>query len=222
MAKLRWSTEAWSSTLKLLLVTKQLNGLNGCHLQSFGSILTPILALRCHHLKLCKASFLQSCRATFLAQLDALDYILSQREKVLFILKGHLHVAQERMKSQANKHRQARSFVVGDWVYLRLQPYRQKTLAYKGKWKLSPRYFGPFKVIQKVRFVSYRLDLPPESKIHLIFHVSCLKLKLGQHVTPLSTLPLVDDEGQVAIESIAVLQTRTKTLRTRDVTEVLV
>ena len=140
----------------------------------------------------------------------------------MFILKGHLHVAQERMKSQANKHRQDRSFVVGDWVYLRLQPYRQKTLAYKGKWKLSPRYFGPFKVIQKVRFVSYRLDLPPESKIHLIFHVSCLKLKLGQHVTPLSTLPLVDDEGQVATESIAVLQTRTKTLRTRDVTEVLV
>ena len=140
----------------------------------------------------------------------------------MFILKGHLHVAQERMKSQANKHRQDRSFVVGDWVYLRLQPYRQKTLAYKGKWKLSPRYFGPFKVIQKVRFVSYRLDLPPESKIHLIFHVSCLKLKLGQHVTPLSTLPLVDDEGQVATESIAVLQTRTKTLRTWDVTEVLV
>ena len=112
--------------------------------------------------------------------------------------------------------------MVGDWVYLRLQPYREKTLAYKGKWKLSPRYFGPFKVIQKVRFVSYRLDLPPESKIHLIFHVSCLKLRLGQHVTSLPTLPLVDDEGQVATESIAVLQTRTKTLRTWDVTEVLV
>ena len=34
-----------------------------------------------------------------------------------------------------------RSFNVGDWVYLRLQPYMQKTLAYKGKWKLSPRFF---------------------------------------------------------------------------------
>ena len=53
-------------------------------------------------------------------RVDALDSILSQREEVLSILTGHLHVAQERMKSQADKHRQDRSFVVGDWVYLRL------------------------------------------------------------------------------------------------------
>ncbi|KAK9984748.1 hypothetical protein SO802_034273 [Lithocarpus litseifolius] len=117
-----------------------------------------------------------------------------QSGKILSILNGHLHVAQERIKSQAVKHRQDRSFVVGDWVYLRLQSYRQKTLAYKGKWKLSPMYFGPFKVLQKVGSMSYRLDLPPESKIHHVFHVSYLKLKLGQHVTPLPTLPLVDDE----------------------------
>ena len=70
--------------------------------------------------------------------------------------------------------------------------------------------------------MSYRLDLPLESKIHHVFHVSCLKLKLGQHVTPLPTLAPVDDEGQVAIEPITVLKTRTKTLRTRVITEVLV
>ena len=70
--------------------------------------------------------------------------------------------------------------------------------------------------------MSYRLDLPPESKIHHVFHVSCLMLKLGQLVIPLPTLPLVDDEGQVATKPIVVLKTRTKTLRTRVITEVLV
>ena len=82
--------------------------------------------------------------------MDALDSLLCQRAAVLATLKGHLAAAQEKMKFQADKHRQDRSFNVGDWVYLRLQPYRQKTLAYKGKWKLSPRFFGPFQILQKV------------------------------------------------------------------------
>ena len=111
---------------------------------------------------------------------------------------------------------------MGDWVFLRLQPYRQQSLAYKGRWKLSPRYFGPFKVLQRIGTVSYKLELPPESKLHLVFHVSCLKLKLGQHVTPLPTLPPTDDSRQVYTEPVAILQTRSKSLRSRVITEVLV
>ena len=126
------------------------------------------------------------------------------------------------MKTQADKHRQERSFAVGDWVFLRLQPYRQQSLAYKGKWKLSPRYFGPFKVLKRIGTVSYKLELPPESKLHPVFHVSCLKLKLGQHVTPLPTLPPADDSGQVYTKPVAILQTRSKSLRSRVITKVLV
>ena len=155
-------------------------------------------------------------------RVDVLDSLLSQRQEALATLRGHLLAAQERMKFHADRHRVARSFQLGDWVYLKLQPYRQRTLAYKGKWKLSPRYFGPFQVIQLVGKVSYKLALPPESKIHPVFHVSCLKLKLGRQVTPFPTLPPVDDIGQPCFEPIVVLQTRTKSLRSRDVTEVLV
>ena len=77
-------------------------------------------------------------------RVDALDSLLSQRQAVLDTLKVHLAVAQARMKTQANRHKQERSFAVGDWVFLRLQPYKQQSLASKGRWKLSPRYFGPF------------------------------------------------------------------------------
>lgn len=105
---------------------------------------------------------------------------------------------------------------------MRLKPYRQKTLAYKWKWKLSPRYFGPFHVLQKIGAVAYGLDLPPKSKVHPIFHVSCLKPKLGQHVIPFSTLPPVDEDDQETTKLIVVLQLRTKTLRTRVISEVLV
>ena len=80
-------------------------------------------------------------------RVDVLDSLLCQREAILATLRSNLAATQERMKVQADKHRQDRSFEVVNWVYLRLQPYRQRTLAYKGKWKLSPRYFGPFQVL---------------------------------------------------------------------------
>ena len=70
--------------------------------------------------------------------------------------------------------------------------------------------------------MSYKLELPLESKIHPVFHVSCLKLILGQHVTPLPTLPPTDALGQVYTEPIAILQTRSKSLRSRVIIEVLV
>ena len=63
-------------------------------------------------------------------------------------------------------------------------------------------------MLQRVGEVAYRLDLPSDSKIHPIFHVSCLKLKLGQQVSPLPTLPLLDETGQIILEPVAVLQTR--------------
>ena len=70
--------------------------------------------------------------------------------------------------------------------------------------------------------MSYKLDSPAESRIHPVFHVSSLKLKLGQHVTPLPILPPVDESGQVFTKPVAVLQKRTKSLRSRVITKVLV
>ena len=45
-------------------------------------------------------------------------------------------------------------------VFLRLQPYKQTTVAFKWNRKLSPQFFGPYKVLQWVRHVTYKLELP--------------------------------------------------------------
>ena len=73
-------------------------------------------------------------------------------------------------------------------------------------------------MLQKIGAVSYKLDPPPESKIiHPVFHVLYLKLKLGQQVTPIPTLPPIDESGQITTEPMALLQSRTRTLRSRTI-----
>lgn len=76
--------------------------------------------------------------------------------------------------------------------------------------KLCPRYYGPFQIVQKVGQVAFRHDLPTNSSIHLVFHVSCLKLKLGSNVVPVPTLPLVTSVGVLNPKLVALLQHRSK------------
>lgn len=107
-------------------------------------------------------------------------------------------------------------------VYLRLQPYRQSTLKRKGVEKLKPRFYGPYRVIRRVGQVAYELELPQGSKIHNIFHVSCLKKALGSQVTATEELPPTDDEGHLVLQPEAIIDVREKQLRNRTVREFLV
>lgn len=78
------------------------------------------------------------------------------------------------MKQNADKGRKDVSFEIGDWVFVRLRPYRQLSIRLQRHTKLSQRFFGPFKVLHRVGEVAYKLDLPSSSKIHPVFHVLVL------------------------------------------------
>lgn len=57
-------------------------------------------------------------------------------------------------------------------MLLRLQPYTQSTMANRHFPNLAYKYFGPYKVLEHVGLVAYRLQLPGDSMIHPIFHIS--------------------------------------------------
>jgi hypothetical protein len=116
------------------------------------------------------------------------------------------------MKQQADKHRTEREFELGDWVFVRLQPYKQLSLKQQGKNKLAPRFYEPYQVNKKISQVVYRVDLPDKSCIHNVFHVSCLKKVLGKHQTTQTMFPTFDDEGKIVLEPKCILSTREKTL----------
>jgi hypothetical protein len=94
------------------------------------------------------------------------------------------------MKQQADQHHSERSFEVGDWVFLRLHPYKQMSLKQAKKDnKLSPKYYGPYKVLQNIGTMAYKLELPASSRVHPVFHVSCLKKVIGDKIPVQTILP---------------------------------
>ena len=127
-------------------------------------------------------------------------------EEIAIRIKQNLQQAQDRMKSQADKHRQERTLEVGDMVYLKLQPYRHTSLSLHKCLKLHSKYYGPFRVLAKVGHTSYKLLLPDGCQLHHTFHVSQLKKHLGPKAIPSPNLPLLNPDGTILIAPEAVLE----------------
>lgn len=118
-----------------------------------------------------------------------LQHWLDERKLMQDLLRLHLERIRIRMKHQADKKGTEHSFEVGEFVFLKLQPYVQSSVAPRTHHKLLFKYYGPYEVLDKVGEVAYRLNLPSSSRIHPVIHVSQLKKAVGVNAQVYKQLP---------------------------------
>ncbi|GJV46721.1 putative reverse transcriptase domain-containing protein [Tanacetum coccineum] len=129
-------------------------------------------------------------------------------------IKDRLKAARDRQKSYADKRRKPLEFSVGDYVLLKVSPWKG-VVRFRKKGKLAPRFVRPFEIIEKVGPVAYQLDLSGElNGVHDTFHVSNLKKCLAD---PTLQVPLdeirVDAKLNFVEEPVEILKREFKKLK---------
>ena len=141
------------------------------------------------------------------------DLIRDTSEKVGMIQK-RLLIAQSRQKSYADVRRRPLEFKAGDHVFLKVMPKRG-VIRFGKQGKFSPRYIGPFEVLERVGMVAYRLALPPSfSSVHEVFHLSMLRKYTPDptHIVDWGEL-VVDTDGTFEEGPVRIVHSREQVLR---------
>ncbi|KAB2632511.1 S ribonuclease [Pyrus ussuriensis x Pyrus communis] len=144
--------------------------------------------------------------------------IVEETTQNVQVIKSNLKAAQDRQKSLADRRATDRTYEVGDWVFLKLSPWRG-VVRFGKKGKLSPRYIGPYVVTERVGEVAYRLELPPElARVHNVFHVSMLRHYVADpsHVIPPQPLEINPDLTYDE-EPVTIIDWKEKVLRSKTV-----
>ncbi|XP_073061824.1 uncharacterized protein [Primulina eburnea] len=101
--------------------------------------------------------------------------LVQQTADVVALIQERMKTAQSRQKSYADVRRRPLAFEVGDHVFIKIAPLKG-VMRFGKKGKLSPRYIGPFEILDKIGDRAYRLALPPDlDRMHNVFHVSMLR-----------------------------------------------
>jgi hypothetical protein len=131
-------------------------------------------------------------------------------------------MAHNHMKQQVDQGCSEHQFAEGDQVFLRLQPYKKTSLKAKHCQKLAPKFYGPNTVLKCVGQVSYQLSFPSHSKLHPVFHVSCLKKVIRAKCQIQTNLLELAEEGSIWLQPEAILDHCERRLCQRTIKEMLV
>nr|GFA69891.1 putative reverse transcriptase domain-containing protein [Tanacetum cinerariifolium] len=147
------------------------------------------------------------------AQLTGPELICETTEMIDQI-KNRLLAARSRQKSYANVWRKPLEFELGDRVMLKVSPWKG-VIRFGKRWKLSPRYIRPFKILSRIGPVAYKLDLPHELHgKHNTFHVSNLEKCLADEELVISLDEVkIDDKLHFIEELVEMMDREVKQLK---------
>ena len=134
------------------------------------------------------------------------------------IIRERLKTAQSRQKSYADNRRRDLEFDVDSHVFIKVTPMKGHPRFGK-RGKLTPRYVGPFQILERVGPVAYRVALPPHmSQVHNVFHISMLRGYLADpsHVIDHHQIEL-DDKLTYEEKPLRILDRQVKQLRNREI-----
>ncbi|TYK21928.1 ty3-gypsy retrotransposon protein [Cucumis melo var. makuwa] len=144
--------------------------------------------------------------------------LVQSTNEAIHKIRSRMLTAQSRQKSYADVRRKDLEFDVGDKVFLKVAPMKG-VLRFERRGKLSPRFVGPFEILERIGPVAYRLALPPSlSTVHDVFHVSMLRKYVPDPFHVVDYEPLEIDENLSYTEQpVEVLAREVKMLRNRDI-----
>ena len=145
------------------------------------------------------------------------DLIRDTYEK-MSLIRQRLLTTQSRQKSYANVRRRPLEFEVSDHLSLKMIPKRG-VVRFGKHGKLSPRFIGPFEILERIGTVAYRLALPPSmSSVHEVFHVSMLRKYTpdSSHVVDWGRIE-IDTDGTFEEGPVCIVDSRDRVLRRKTV-----